>query len=119
MKNKHTNFKAFTLIELLIVIGIIAILAAAVIVAINPGRQFQQARDATRSRNLNTLNQAILSYQVSHQGGWGDLSIPEEPTEICDTGSDPDPDPGEVEECVDLSPLVPGFINQIPKDPSL
>ncbi len=45
MKNK-----AFTLIELLIVIGIIAILAAAVIVAINPGRQFAQARDGYQKK---------------------------------------------------------------------
>jgi type IV pilus assembly protein PilA len=79
------NKKGFTLIELLIVIGIIAILAAGVIVAINPGRQFAQARDATRRSHINTLNKALLSYQVSNQGNLSGLSLPTEPTEICNT----------------------------------
>ncbi|MDD4062216.1 MAG: prepilin-type N-terminal cleavage/methylation domain-containing protein [Candidatus Pacebacteria bacterium] len=65
MKN---NKKGFTLIELLIVIGIIAILAAAIIIAINPGRQFEQARNATRWSNMNSIANAVYSYVISNQG---------------------------------------------------
>jgi prepilin-type N-terminal cleavage/methylation domain-containing protein len=60
--------KGFTLIELLIVIGIIAILAAAIIIAINPGQQFKQARNATRWSHMNSLANAVYSYVISSGG---------------------------------------------------
>jgi len=111
------NKKGFTLIELLIVIGIIAILAAAVIVAINPGQQFAAARDATRESHLSTLYNSLISYQVSNQGTWGDIDLPQEPTEVCDT-NEHDSNTCETEELIDLSPLVDeNHINQIPVDP--
>ncbi len=117
---KDKNFTGFTLIELLIVIGIISILAAGVIVAINPGRQFASARDRTRERHVSSLQNALISYQVANQGNWGEISIPEEADEICNTGSNPNPDSADVSECIDLSPLVEdGHINSIPQDPSL
>ncbi len=106
---------AFTLIELLIVIGIIAILAAAVIVAINPQRQFAQARDATRSSHINSLSNSLLSYQVSHAGGWGSITLSEELKEICNTN---EVDPVNCEGLIDLSSLVNGgYLNKIPVDP--
>jgi type IV pilus assembly protein PilA len=108
------NKKGFTLIELLIVIGIIAILAAGVIVVINPGRQFAQARDASRESHIKTLYNSILSYQVSNQGNLSGLSLPTEPTEICNTNlTSPT-----CTDLVDLSDLVAeGHLNQLPVDP--
>ncbi|MEA2092657.1 MAG: prepilin-type N-terminal cleavage/methylation domain-containing protein [Patescibacteria group bacterium] len=69
---KKTNQKGFTLIELLIVIGIIAILAAAVIIAINPGRQFEQAREATRWSHVNSVANAVYSYAIDNGGNFPD-----------------------------------------------
>lgn len=58
----------FTLIEILLVMGIIAILATVVIVAINPGRQFAQARNSQRTSNVNTLLNAIGQNIADNRG---------------------------------------------------
>lgn len=60
--------RGFTLIELLVVIGIIAILAAIVVIAVNPGRQFAQARNAQRWSDVNALLNAIHQYAVDNDG---------------------------------------------------
>ncbi|OHA15057.1 MAG: hypothetical protein A3H57_02210 [Candidatus Taylorbacteria bacterium RIFCSPLOWO2_02_FULL_43_11] len=65
---KKINKKGFTLIEILVVIGIIAILAAVVLVAINPSRQFKQASDSQRTANVNAILNAIGQYSVDNKG---------------------------------------------------
>jgi len=54
--------KSFTLIELLIVIGIVAVLAAVVVLILNPAQFMAQARDSRRLDELQTLNKAISIY---------------------------------------------------------
>jgi prepilin-type N-terminal cleavage/methylation domain-containing protein len=104
--------RAFTLIELLIVIGIIAILASAVIIAINPGKQFSSARNSTREAHANTISKALLSYQVSNTG-----LLPSGITtmmqEICNTNIPGNPCTG----MVNLSTLAPDYLTSIPLDP--
>ena len=56
--------KGFTLIELLVVIAIIAILAVVVLVAVNPGKQLAESRNARRWSEFNTLLSAFSQYQV-------------------------------------------------------
>lgn len=59
------NKKAgFTLVELLVVIGILAVLTAVVLVAVNPGRQLAQARDTQRRADVNTVITAITAYMA-------------------------------------------------------
>lgn len=53
---------AFTLIELLVTIAIIGVLAAAVLVAINPGKRMAQARDAQRKQDISVIANALAGY---------------------------------------------------------
>ena len=54
--------KGFTLLELLIVIGILAILATATVLVLNPAELLRQARDSQRVSDLASLNSAISLY---------------------------------------------------------
>lgn len=56
--------KGFTLIELLIVIAILGILAAAVLVAINPGKRMAEARDTQRKNDIGAITNALISYEA-------------------------------------------------------
>ncbi len=68
MKRTPNTGIGFTLVELLIVIGIIAILAAIIFVAVDPGRRFAEARDAQRWSESNAILNAILKYTVDSRG---------------------------------------------------
>lgn len=58
----------FTLIEILVVIGIIAILASIVIIAINPSKQFAQARNTQRQSGVNAILNAIGQRIADNKG---------------------------------------------------
>jgi len=81
MKNKmvkNTKKSAgFTLIEILVVIGIIAILAAIVIIAINPAKQFAQARNTQRQAGVNAVLNAVGQRIADNKGIYaGTFEIP-------------------------------------------
>jgi len=110
LEKTQTNNKAFTLIELLIVIAIIAVLAAAVIIIVRPGEVLQQARDATRERHLHAVETSLYRYNIE-EGGYPS-SITETLTEICDTNQYTTQE-CEEENLIDLSSLN----IEIPLDP--
>lgn len=117
------NQQGFTLIELLIVIAIIGILAAVVIVAVNPGRQLAQANNANRQSDVNAILNSIGQYTADNAG----LLPPEIDAVVstfqvagttatgCNTTCTAQTT---VAACVDLTArLVPTYITAIPDDP--
>lgn len=63
-------YSGFTLIELLIVIAVLGVLAAVVLVAINPLEQLARGRDAGRKNAAGQLSNAIQSYYTSHNAAY-------------------------------------------------
>ncbi len=61
--------RGFTLIELLIVIAILGILAAAVLVAVNPIKRQRQARDAARKSDVGQLATGLQAFFTTPGAG--------------------------------------------------
>ncbi len=99
------SHKAFTLIEVLLVIVIIAILAGIVIIAVNPGRQIAQANDAQRDNDVRAILDAVHQYGIDNRGTLP-AAITGVATEVSDAG---------VDICTDL---VPTYIAEMPFDPT-
>lgn len=57
--------KGFTFVETLIVIGIIGVLATAVVVATNPAKKFEAARDRQREIHVQTILTAVYQYRAT------------------------------------------------------
>ncbi len=75
MKMNKTNINSslktkqgFTLIELLIVIAVLGVLAAVILVAINPLEQLARGRDSGRKSSVSQLGNAIQAYYTAQNG---------------------------------------------------
>jgi prepilin-type N-terminal cleavage/methylation domain-containing protein len=67
-KKSGRNRSGFTLIELVVVIGILAVLFAIVLIAINPSKQFKAANDTKRRSDVNAILNAVYQYSADEKG---------------------------------------------------
>jgi prepilin-type N-terminal cleavage/methylation domain-containing protein len=104
--------RGFTLIEILIVLGMLALLSTVVLVAVNPLRQFAQARNTQREANVSALLNAVGHRLADNRGIFESASstcsssLPASAIEISKAG-------------YDLRPcLVPEYLPELPFDPA-
>ncbi len=64
------NKRAFSLVEVILVIAAIAILASIVIIAINPQKQLAETRNAKRSSDINNIMKAVYQYSIDNNGNF-------------------------------------------------
>jgi prepilin-type N-terminal cleavage/methylation domain-containing protein len=103
--NKKRASKGFTLLEILLVIAAIGILAAIVLVAINPNRQINQARQAAINSDKNTIEKALQQRLIDTGNYPAELDGVQR--KICSSAvNTPD--------CINLSSLIPDYIAAIP-----
>ena len=114
----------FTLLEILLVIGIIAILAGIVIVAINPSKQLATVRNTQRKSDIKQVANAITQFYIDKSYYPASTTLSTTTLkEICNTGSVSATTTAVTgvtcaSLClINLSELVPTYITAIPNDP--
>ena len=105
--------KGFTLIEVLIVLTILTMLAAVVIVAVNPARQFAQARNTQRWAAVNSILNAVHQNMIDNRGIFDSSNCPASGL----PGTETNIDSGTGADLCDC--LAPLYIAELPYDPSL
>ena len=119
IKGVITN-RAFTIIELLIVMAIIGILATTMVLILNPETMLARARDSQRDTDINSIVMLIRQYASDHSGTLpdtdGDPDTSNFPTSLTCIGTSP--------ACFDLASagdddeaIIPDYTAAIPKDP--
>ena len=121
MGHMRRRLTGFTVLELLMVVAGISVLAGLVIVAVNPGRQLLETRDARREVDVHVILNAVYQYASDNNGAFPAV-IPTEAdcatasgNEICREGS------ASCSGYIDLSVLTDDdrYLVDIPSDPSL
>jgi type IV pilus assembly protein PilA len=105
----NTQQKGFTLIEVLVVIGILAILLAITLIALSPARHFADSRNTQRASDVSAILNAIYEYQANNKG-----NLPPSVTSLGSTPTAIGNGIGEINLCTDI---VPAYIADLPLDP--
>lgn len=106
--------QGFTIIELVIVVGILALLAATSILILNPADQLAKARNDQRRANLNLILNAVGQNIADNTGGFNCASgaVPSATTTMADNN----PIVGDY----NIAPcLVSAYLQTLPFDPAL
>lgn len=106
--NRNKKIKknpGFTLVELLVVIGVLAILLTVTLIAVNPSRQFSLTNNTKRSADVNAILNAINQYMTDNHGAL--------PAGLNTTAKTIESTGG-----IDLcASLIPAYIAALPVDP--
>ncbi len=111
----------FTLVEILLVIGIIAVLATVVIVALDPAKRFEDARNARRLSDIQSILTAVQQYIVDHKGVLpAGIEVTEKQLGTASGGCEVYGSycNVSVSSCVDLSSDLAKYLKTLPYDPS-
>jgi type IV pilus assembly protein PilA len=117
MTKKVSFKKGFTLLEILLVVGIIAILAGIVILAINPTKQLGDARNAQRRSDVLTIMNAVYQFSLDNEGALPPTLLLETATDD-DCGTSTGIDAMTLDGEDDLNVASSTYITNIPFDPS-
>lgn len=107
------NRKGSTLLNILLVVAAIAILTVIVILALKPGKQLTDSRNAERRSEVTSILDEVYQYSIDNNGTLP-ASITTTATEICRTGA------ASCAGLADLSVLTlnEAYLTSIPIDPS-
>ena len=121
------NKKGFTLVELLIIIGIIGILFAVILIAVDPARRFSESRDAVRRQDVRDILEAVIEYTTDNRGNLpagidnvaASIQLLGTNASGCNQACAGYPIGSVSSSCADLtSALVETYLASIPADPS-
>lgn len=112
--------RGFTLLEILLTIGIIAVLATVVVVSLDPIERFQDARDSRRLSDIQSILSAVHQYVIDNQGSYpagldttekqiGTASSGCDISGACSVSGDGN--------CLDLEDTLERYLKDIPYDP--
>lgn len=121
-ENSMRQQKGFTLMEILLVIGLLAVLAVVVFVALDPAKRFQDTRNARRTTDIQNILSAVHTY-VNDTKGTFPAAITSTEKQIgtaatgCAIATGGCAVAGATD-CVDLSTALGSYLKSIPIDPN-